>query len=190
MGESYEFREVTHFTAGTEGAPGQRTFFLQVGDDTSHVSVKLEKDQVAALAQFLRSVLDDLPVTVSLEDTQPVPLREPNVAEWVVGQIAVGVAEAEAEVVVVVDELVIDDDEDEDDDLDLEDLLDDDDDDDDEMDSFFAPTDRSRIRAHINATQAAQFIVTSEALMSAGRPPCRLCGQPLDPRGHACPRLN
>ena len=194
MGESYEFREGTHFTAGTEGAPGQRTFFLQVGDAPGHVSVKLEKDQVAALAQFLRSVLEDLPVTVPLEDTQPVPLRQPNVAEWVVGQIAVGVAEAEAEVVVVVDELVLDDDDDEDDmDLeDLEDLLDDDDDDDDddEMDSFFAPTDRARIRAHINAAQAAQFIVTSEALMSAGRPPCRLCGQPLDPRGHACPRLN
>ncbi len=191
MGESYEFREVTHFTAGTEGVPGQRTFFLQVGDETGHVSVKLEKDQVAALAQFLRSVLDDLPVTVSLAETQPVALREPNVAEWVVGQIAVGVAEAEAEVVVVVDELVLDEeDDDEDEDLgDLEDLLDDDDDDD-EMDSFFAPTDRARIRAHINAAQAAQFIVTSEALMSAGRPPCRLCGQPLDPRGHACPRLN
>jgi len=26
--------------------------------------------------------------------------------------------------------------------------------------------------------------------MAAGRPPCSLCGQPLDPEGHACPRLN
>ncbi|MBT8240175.1 MAG: DUF3090 family protein, partial [Acidimicrobiia bacterium] len=34
------------------------------------------------------------------------------------------------------------------------------------------------------------FIGTAEELMAGGRPPCRLCGQPLDPTGHTCPRLN
>ncbi|MGH9041277.1 MAG: DUF3090 family protein, partial [Acidimicrobiia bacterium] len=24
----------------------------------------------------------------------------------------------------------------------------------------------------------------------AGRPPCPLCGGPLDPEGHVCPKLN
>jgi uncharacterized repeat protein (TIGR03847 family) len=188
MGESYEFRQVTHFTAGTEGVPGQRVFYLQFGGEAGQISVRLEKDQVAALAQFLRSVLEDLPSSVSIEALAPLPLRQPNEAEWVVGQIAVGVAEAEAEVVVVIDELVLD----EDDELDLDDDVDDDDldDDDDDDYDFMAPTDGARIRAHISVAQAAQFIVTSDALMSQGRPPCRLCGLPLDPRGHACPRLN
>jgi hypothetical protein len=27
-------------------------------------------------------------------------------------------------------------------------------------------------------------------LVAGGRPPCPLCGGPLDPEGHACPRLN
>jgi uncharacterized repeat protein (TIGR03847 family) len=27
-------------------------------------------------------------------------------------------------------------------------------------------------------------------VVSAGRPPCPLCGAPLDPRGHICPRRN
>lgn len=175
MSESYEFREVTHFTAGAEGEPGQRVFYLQVGDATGHISVRLEKQQVRALAQFLRSVLDDLPAPPAAS-LDAVPLREPAVAEWVVGQIAVGVAEADAEVVLVVDELIPDDD--------LED------DQDEEIDLFDTPPDGARIRAHINVTQAARFIATSDELMTKGRPPCRLCGQPLDPTGHACPRLN
>jgi len=176
MNDSYEFRTVTHFTAGAEGQPGQRVFFLQVGDETGHISVRLEKQQVRALAQFLRTVLDDLPAPPQ-SDAQPVPLREPAIAEWVVGQIAVGVAEAEAEVVLVVDELLPDDD-------------DDDDGLDEDIDLLDSEGDGARIRAHIDVTQAARFVATSDELMTRGRPPCRLCGQPLDPTGHACPRLN
>lgn len=174
MSDSYEYRHVTHFTAGTEGEPGQRVFYLQVGDETGHISVRLEKQQVRALAEFLRNVLDDLPAPPP-SATQIVPLREPAVAEWVVGQIAVGVAEADAEVVLVVDELVPDtDDADLDDDLDIHDDV----------------HEGARIRAHISVAHAAQFVATSDQLMTQGRPPCRLCGQPLDPSGHACPRLN
>ncbi len=174
MSDSYEFREVTHFTAGAVGQPGQRVFYLQVGDERGHISVRLEKQQVRALAQFLRSVLDDLPEPAG-SNAEPVPLSEPTVEEWIVGQIAVGVAEAEAEVVLVVDELVPDVDQDEDDT---------------EPDLFESEPDGARIRAHINVVQAARFIATADELMTKGRPPCKLCGQPLDPTGHACPRLN
>ncbi|MEL7159008.1 MAG: DUF3090 family protein, partial [Actinomycetota bacterium] len=78
MNESHEFREVTHFTAGAEGEPGQRVFYLQVGDDQRHISVRLEKQQVRALAQFLRSVLDDLPSPTGISE-EPIPLRQPTV---------------------------------------------------------------------------------------------------------------
>jgi len=27
-------------------------------------------------------------------------------------------------------------------------------------------------------------------VINAGRPPCPLCGRPLDPQGHICPRKN
>ncbi|MDH3681270.1 MAG: DUF3090 family protein [Acidimicrobiia bacterium] len=174
MSESYEFREVTHFTAGALGEPGQRVFYLQVGDERGHVSVRLEKQQVRALAQFLRTVLEDLPEPAG-SNPEPIELIEPTVAEWVVGQIAVGVAEAEAEVVLVVDELVEEEE---------------DDDEEDGDDLFESEPAGARIRAHINVVQAAQFIVTADELMTKGRPPCKLCGQPLDPTGHACPRLN
>ncbi len=169
MTDSFEFREVTHFTAGAVGEPGQRVFYLQVGEGSEIVTVKLEKQQVEALAKFLRGVLDDLPA--SSEPATATALVEPAQPRWTVGQIAVGVDEAEARVVLVVEELVAtEDDEDEDD------LLDE--------------PDGSKIQAHIGVVQAANFVATSDELMSQGRPPCRLCGQPLDPTGHACPRLN
>lgn len=174
MSDSFEFRDVTHFTAGAVGEPGDRTFFLQVGDGAAMVTVKLEKQQVKALAQFLKGVLDDLPSTTT--PAAATPLVDPTVPEWTVGQIAVGVEEANSEVVLVIEELVpVDDDED----LDFEeDILGIDED------------AGAKIRAHIDVDRAASFVVTSDELMNQGRPPCRLCGQPLDPAGHACPRLN
>ena len=173
MSDSFEFRDVTHFTAGAVGEPGDRTFYLQVGDDVAMVTVKLEKQQVKALAQFLKGVLDDLPSTTA--PAEATALVDPTEPEWTVGQIAVGVEEANSEVVLVIEELVpIDED-----DLDFEeDILGIDED------------AGAKIRAHIDVDRAASFVVTSDALMNQGRPPCRLCGQPLDPAGHACPRLN
>ncbi len=174
MSESFEFREVTHFTAGAIGEPGARTFYLQAGDANRYVSVKLEKQQVSALATFLQTVVADLPAPEP-STLDPVPLIEPALPEWVVGQIAVGVDEGESEVVLVVEEIAIEDDFD---------------DEGNPLDEPFGEPDTASLRIHLTATQAAAFIATSEALMSAGRPPCRLCGQPEGPDGHACPRLN
>lgn len=178
MNQSFEFREVTHFTAGAIGDPGERVFYLQVGDATSVVAVKLEKQQVKALAQFLKGVLDDLPSPT--ETAQPVELQQPALSEWTVGQIAVGIDEAASQIIVVIEELVELDDADElDNDLDLStDFLND------------GEEVGARIRAHVDVESAANFIATSDALMNRGRPPCRLCGQPLDRDGHNCPRLN
>jgi uncharacterized repeat protein (TIGR03847 family) len=42
----------------------------------------------------------------------------------------------------------------------------------------------------LTAEQAAAFAIRAVQLIEAGRPPCPLCGLPLDPRGHNCPRTN
>ncbi len=171
MSESFEFRDATHFTTGAIGDPGSRVFYLQGGDAERYVSVKVEKQQMSALAGFLRTVLDDLPAPDE-EHLASVGLIEPALPEWVVGQIAVGVDEAESKLVIVVEELVIvDEEEDEDDPLGLE-------------------ISGASLRIQITPAQAESFILTVEALLTSGRPPCRLCGQPVDPAGHACPRLN
>ena len=39
-------------------------------------------------------------------------------------------------------------------------------------------------------TVARAFCERAEAVVSAGRPSCDYCGNPLDPDGHLCPRMN
>jgi uncharacterized repeat protein (TIGR03847 family) len=173
MSELYEYRDTSHFTAGALGEPGARTFFLQAGDEFGYHSVKLEKQQVAALADFLRTVLEDLPTPTS-QPIAAVPLIEPAQPVFVVGQIAVGIDEVENRVVLVVEELV------------EQPTLEE------ELAAVVEDEELkgSTMRVHLSVDQAAAFIGTAEELMAGGRPPCRLCGQPLDPAGHACPRLN
>ena len=45
-------------------------------------------------------------------------------------------------------------------------------------------------RVQLEATAARAFVERAVTLVAAGRPPCPLCGQPLDPQGHLCPRRN
>jgi uncharacterized repeat protein (TIGR03847 family) len=87
-------------------------------------------------------------------------LIEPVVAEWVVGSLGVTYDEDADRVLIVAEELV---------------------------EEGEAPA-----RAQITATreQVAALSVHGAQAVAAGRPPCPLCGQPLDPQGHTCPRLN
>jgi uncharacterized repeat protein (TIGR03847 family) len=79
---------------------------------------------------------------------------------WAIGTIGVSYDEAIARVVVVAEELVAEDEE------------------------------SSVARFSITLEQAAAFAITATGLVEAGRPPCPLCGLPLDPSGHDCPRTN
>src|SRR5690606_10320140 len=56
------------------------------------------------------------------------------------------------------------------------------------MEEELAHLDRLRVRLTPAATRA--FIDRAKRVVAAGRPPCPLCGQPLDPTGHLCPRHN
>jgi uncharacterized repeat protein (TIGR03847 family) len=46
------------------------------------------------------------------------------------------------------------------------------------------------LRVRIEPTRARAFVERARRIIAAGRPPCPLCGQPLDPAGHVCPRNN
>lgn len=45
-------------------------------------------------------------------------------------------------------------------------------------------------RVAVTREQAAALAIRATSLVEAGRPPCPLCGFPLDPGGHDCPRTN
>jgi uncharacterized repeat protein (TIGR03847 family) len=180
---SFEFDEPEHFTTGTIGEPGHRVFFLQAAQQGSVATLRLEKQQVAALAEYLAGILADLPDAVS--EPSGLDLIEPAVEEWVVGALAVAYEEATDRILLVAEELVVTPDEDtdggdDDDDSDFVAMVLADDDD----------VDTATARFRLSRDQVSAFIRRAAELVVSGRPICPLCGRPIDPEGHACPRLN
>ena len=180
MRRRFIFDPPERFVTGTVGEPGQRAFFLQARDGGRVVSVALEKVQVAVLADRLGALLLELdrqgiaPAGVEPErgeDTSP--LDEPLNEAFRAGALTLG-WDGDAERVLVEaraeseDGEPIDPDEDDDEDEDGPDLL----------------------RVRMTAGAARSFVERAVRVVASGRPPCPLCGQPLDPTGHLCPRRN
>ena len=101
------FRSPDRFVAGTVGQPGNRTFYLQAVHDKRVVSVMLEKQQVAVLAERIAALLLEInrrfgtpipPETGDVEDLSP--LVTPVDAEFRVGTMGLG-WDSEAQTVVV-----------------------------------------------------------------------------------------
>jgi len=174
----YIFDPPERFVAGTVGEPGDRTFFLQARDGGRVVSIVLEKVQVAVLAERLGDLLDELERRgiEGVEATDPedvAPLDEPLVEAFRAGSLTLGwdggadriLVEARAQ---DEDGEAVDPDEDDDEDEDGPDLL----------------------RVRMTAAAARSFVARAARIVAAGRPPCPLCGAPLDPQGHICPRRN
>jgi uncharacterized repeat protein (TIGR03847 family) len=161
--------EPDRFLAGTIGPPGDRVFFLQASAQSRVVSLRLEKQQVAALAEYLAGILADLPAAEELALTNT-DLVEPVVAEWVVGSLAVAYEESEDRVLIVAEELIPEPSEE-----------------DAEPDLDVAP---STARFHVTRAQVAHFVRHAIEVVMAGRPACPLCGRPMDPDRHVCPKSN
>jgi uncharacterized repeat protein (TIGR03847 family) len=170
MSDSFELPEPNHFTAGTVGPPGQRVFFLQARDEGVLVTLKCEKQQVGALADYLAGMLADLPAPDDLRVGE-VDLLPPVEPSWVIGSLAVAWDNGADRFLLVAEELVPGDE------------------DEDEAENQSGPEPAS-VRMRLTREQVASFIVTARELLAAGRPPCPICGFPLDPGGHACPRSN
>ena len=161
MSASFEFVAPDHFTAGAVGPPGQRVFYLQSREKGTLVTLKSEKEQVRALAQYLSGLLEKLPA-VGERMPRDLSLLEPIDAAWIVASIAVGYDEARDRILVVANELL-------------------------EEEEHGDP---ASARVLITRAQAAAFVKQADTLMKAGRPICPWCSQPKDPGGHACPRSN
>ena len=54
---SFEVDSPDHFAAGAVGPPGQRVFYLQSRDAGRLITLKVEKEHVRALAEYLGGLL-------------------------------------------------------------------------------------------------------------------------------------
>jgi uncharacterized repeat protein (TIGR03847 family) len=170
MGASFFFGDLDCFLPVAVGQPGQRVFFLQVGAEGRAVLLKLEKQQVLALAEHLRRLLVGLtePTRVDVERARIEPTGEADLA-WIVGALGAAYDPDDDRVLLVVEEFVETDD-------DGEPVLDDD--------------GQGMMSGRITRAQAKAFVADSDQLASAGRPNCPWCARPVDPDGHACARMN
>ena len=191
MGEFHDFDDVDAFTVGAVGRPGQRVFLLQARRGRQRVTVKCEKQQAAAIADYLRRVLNDLPPA----DERPMPaaleLAAPIEPTFVLGPIGLGYERSTDRVLIQLDELVPDDGDDLDDEFgDSDDEFGDEFGNSDDDSGFDLDDDRNRLRVHLTRGQVLAFCEQADAVVAAGRPPCIWCARPIDPDGHICPRMN
>lgn len=173
------FRQPDRFVAGTVGQPGERVFYLQAVESAKTVSVTIEKQQVQVLAERIGSLLEEVhrrfgaevPEDVAENDVDSEPLAVPVEEEFRVGTMGLG-WDAESRAVVIellaitegeVDESVVLDDTEEGPDA---------------------------VRVFLTPVKARAFAERADRVLKAGRKPCPLCSEPLDPGGHVCPRQN
>ncbi len=171
------FRSPERFLAGTIGHPGEREFFLQVVDGRRVLSVSCEKQQVAVLADRLGSLITEVARRFGAQADPGIAgeidltLTTPVDAEFRVGTMGLAWDGEGSQVIV---ELLALSEEEVGEDIVLEDRED-------------GP---DALRVFLSLAAARDFAKHAEQVVAAGRPPCPLCSNPLDPDGHICPRLN
>jgi uncharacterized repeat protein (TIGR03847 family) len=172
------------FVAGTVGEPGSRTVFLQSRSGARIVSVALEKQQVAALAQRIDELLDEvmasgdhetlIPAVAPLGLEDSAPLEQPIEEEFRAGTMTLSWDPDDHRVVIevfpyteaaVVSPEQVDED-------------------------FEEPEPDEVLLVRLTPGHARAFVKRSTQVLEAGRPSCPFCGNPIDPDGHLCVRAN
>jgi uncharacterized repeat protein (TIGR03847 family) len=173
----HEFAWPDRVVVGTIGRPGARTFYLQVRAGTKVVSIALEKQQSALLAEKIDEILDQL-ITVegnpfSVPTSTPIELVDNDQLEAVqeqfrTGSMSLGWDPTTAQVVIEAYAIT---------DVDA--------DDDESLDEDGA-NEREMLLVRMPVGTARAFAKRTREIVGAGRPTCPLCGYPIDADGHIC----
>ena len=162
MSESFHFEAVEMLTVGTLGPKGQRVFYLQCLAEGELVSLKFEKRQASALADYLERVLRELSTDDDGDPPDDLDMREPVVEAWTIGALGIAYDQHDDRVILVAEELVEDED-----------------------------AAGASARFGLTRPQVKALIDRARAVVAAGRPPCPFCLRPLEPsNGDWCPCHN
>ncbi len=167
MSTYFESDDVDAFTTAAIGEPGSRTFYLQIRSNGRHLTMKCEKQQVAALSQYIRQLLADAPDVKERPLDDAMQLSTPLDVEFIVGTVGIAYDPRSDQMVIQIDEMR-----------------------DDEAFTEGEDDEVGRVRIYISRGQAAAFCEHADDVVAAGRPACIFCGRPKNVDGHACPRMN
>jgi uncharacterized repeat protein (TIGR03847 family) len=151
---NYVFANPDKVMVGVRGEVGSRLFLLQAREGRRLVIVKCEKQQLAALAEWLAQVITEMGRPGNLPDD--LSLEAEYETDFVAGDIAVSLDE-EAHTIEV---------------------------------TFESLEGEDELVLTLTREWAGGLAIAIARLVEAGRPACPLCGGPLDPKGHDCPRTN
>jgi uncharacterized repeat protein (TIGR03847 family) len=167
--ETFDLNPVERITADAIGEPGSRVFYIQARKGHRLVTVICEKEHVAALAfatdQILLSLADDDEDAVVEPDPAidaGMDLEYPLEPVFRAGEVNLGYDQVSERLVVIAHELLDEDDE----------------------------SRPSVARFWATLEQMRAFSIRGQEVVAAGRPTCAMCGEPIDPEGHFCPRKN
>lgn len=161
---------------GTVGQPGSRTFFLQARSGKQLVSVALEKEQSAALAERIEEVLDELMAGVGNPFSIPAltpeglvdndPLEQPVKEQFRAGAMGLGWDPSTAQIVIEAFPLL------------------------EATAEAFDPVEMEEpeevLLIRIPVGTARAFAKRTREVVGAGRPICPLCRVPMDSDDHVC----
>ena len=167
MSTYFESDDVDAFTTAAIGEPGSRTFYLQIRSQGRHITMKCEKQQVAALSQYIRQLLADAPDVQDRPLDDAMQMSTPLDVSFVVGTVGIAYDPRNDNMVIQIDEMR-----------------------DDEAFTEGEDDEVGRVRVYISRGQAAAFCEHADDVVAAGRPACIFCGRPKNVDGHACPRMN
>lgn len=160
MAEEIEIDPVHGLSVGTVGEPGHRAFYIRARGTYRTVTMLVEKTQVQALCQRASELLEGREPGTD----KPEPFTAPADPDWRAGQMGVGM-DPDRDLVVLVAQQAPESDADDPDSL---------------------PT----LRAWVRPALMLGFAAAGLELVAGGRPVCPMCGLPMDPEGHVCPRKN
>jgi len=157
-----EFTNVTNLRSEALGDPGQRTFRILVDSGTSSAIIWIEKEQLFQLALSIHQILASAPDEATESNSPPSEMEAPDRTHLDIksGQMLLGHDGTGG--LFTIDAFHEDDDEE----------------------------DAATIRLWANRKQVEAFAEESLRVCAAGRSLCPLCGRPIDPSGHLCPRSN
>ena len=159
----YRLGALSRISAEAIGTPGKRTFKLVLASGAASVSLWLEKEQLFQLATHIQGIISSLMSgSQSSEGEPPDPEWDQGITnlDFKVSKLALGHDSSTNSFL------------------------------------FFAhdveeqEEESAKVSFWLSRRQGEGLAEGALRVCAAGRPPCVLCGQPIDPEGHMCPRSN
>ena len=158
-----EFTRAYNVRAEALGEPGKRTFCIAVESGSSSATIWMEKEQLFHLSLAVQQLLASLSEEESGPERPPVDREAPDMTrlDFKVSKIALGHDGRRGMFVI-----------------------------DAHHEEQAGEDQAATVRVWLRKEQAQDLSEEAMRVCAAGRPLCPLCGEPIDPTGHACVRVN